>query len=159
VSCWLGVLTEVKNRCCQPAGRVRRPRPKAHKVNGMALQAGLSGRAALVVGAADTARTMRSGDLDVLSTPRLIALCEEATCRAVDGCLEAGHTSVGSRIEFDHVRASRVGSQVTAEAVLEEINGKRLEFSVSAYDLAGPAGRGRVTRVVVETAAFLAKAR
>ena len=49
--------------------------------------------------------------------------------------------------------------QVTAEAVLERVSGNRLEFSVSAHDPAGPVGAGRVTRVVVETAAFLAKAR
>ena len=125
----------------------------------MAPQTGMTGRASLVVSAADTARTLRSGALDVLGTPRLIALCEEATCLAVAGSLAAGHTSAGIRIEFDHVRASRVGSQVTAEAVLERVSGNRLEFSVSVHDPAGLVGAGRVTRVVVETAAFLAKAR
>ena len=125
----------------------------------MAPQTGMTGRAALVVSAADTARTLRSGALDVLGTPRLIALCEEATCLAVAGSLAAGHTSAGIRIEFDHVRASRVGSQVTAEAVLERVSGNRLEFSVSAHVPAGLVGTGKVTRVVVETAAFLAKAR
>ncbi len=125
----------------------------------MALKTGLTGRASLVVGAADTARTMRSGALDVLSTPRLIALCEEATCLAVADSLAAGQTTVGIRVEFDHVCALRTGSQVTAQAVLEEINGKRLEFSVSAHDPAGLVGTGRVTRAVVGTAAFLAKVR
>lgn len=125
----------------------------------MALTTGLAGHASLVVGAADTARTMRSGALDVLSTPRLIALCEEATCLAVAGSLAAGQTTVGIRVEFDHVCALRTGSQVTAQAVLEEIDGKRLAFSVSAHDLVGLVGTGRVTRAVVETAAFLAKAR
>jgi fluoroacetyl-CoA thioesterase len=125
----------------------------------MAPQTGLTGRASLVVGAADTARALGSGDLDVLGTPRLIALCEEATCRALDGSLAAGCTSVGIRIEFDHVRAVRAGSQVTAEAVLERAGQNRLEFSVSASDPAGLVGTGRVTRAVVETAAFLAKAR
>ena len=125
----------------------------------MALQTGMTGRASLVVSAADSARTMRSGALDVLATPRLIALCEEATCLAVDGALAAGQASAGIRIEFDHVCAVRAGSQVTAEAVLERVTGNRLEFSVSAHDPAGLVGSGRVTRVVVETSAFLAKAR
>jgi fluoroacetyl-CoA thioesterase len=125
----------------------------------MALQTGMTGRASLVVGPADTARTMRSGALDVLATPRLIALCEEATCLAVDGALAAGQASAGIRIEFDHVCAVRAGSRVTAEAVLERVTGNRLEFSVSAHDPAGLVGTGRVTRVVVETSAFLAKAR
>ena len=46
---------------------------------------------------------MRSGDVPVLATPRLIALCEEAACRAVDGELGAGRTSVGVRVQFDHL--------------------------------------------------------
>jgi fluoroacetyl-CoA thioesterase len=125
----------------------------------MAPQTGMTGRARMVVEAADTARALRSGALDVLGTPRLIALCEEATCLAVDGSLAAGHTSAGIRIEFDHVRAVPAGTQVTAEAVLERVDGNRLEFSVSAHAPAGVVGTGRVTRVVVETAVFLAKAR
>jgi fluoroacetyl-CoA thioesterase len=125
----------------------------------MAVQTGMTGRAQMVVGTADTARSLRSGALDVLGTPRLIALCEEATCQAVEGSLAAGHTSAGIRIEFDHVRAVRAGSEVTAEAVLGRVDGNRLEFSVSAHGPAGVVGTGRVTRVVVETAAFLAKAR
>ena len=86
-------------------------------------------------------------------------LGDEATCRALAESLAAGQTSVGIRIEFDHLSASRVGSQVTAEAVLEQVNGKQLEFSVSARDPVGLVGTGRVTRVLVETAAFLARAR
>jgi fluoroacetyl-CoA thioesterase len=125
----------------------------------MAVQTGMTGRAQMVVGTADTARSLRSGALDVLGTPRLIALCEEATCQAVAGSLAAGHTSAGIHIEFDHVRAVRAGSPVTAEAVLDRVDGNRLEFSVSAHDRAGVVGTGRVTRVVVEMAAFLAKTR
>jgi fluoroacetyl-CoA thioesterase len=125
----------------------------------MAVQPGMTGRAQMVVGTADTARSLRSGALDVLGTPRLIALCEEATCQAVDGSLAAGHTSAGIRVEFDHVRAVRAGSQVMAEAVLDRIDGDRLEFSVSARGPAGVVGTGRVTRVVVDTAAFLARTR
>ena len=43
----------------------------------------MRGEAELVVGEADTARALGSGTVDVLGTPRLIALCEEASCRAI----------------------------------------------------------------------------
>jgi len=102
---------------------------------------------------------MRSGDVGVLATPRLIALCEEATCLAVTGALPEGRTSVGVRVQVDHLAPVCVGSKVTAEAVLERIEGRRLVFTVSATDSAGLVGAGRVTRVVVETELFLAKAR
>jgi predicted thioesterase len=123
------------------------------------LEPGLTGRAVLVVADGDTALSMRSGDVPVLATPRLIALCEESTCRALDGTLPPGWTSVAGRVQFDHLAPVRVGSSVTTEATLERVEGRRLVFTVSATDPAGLVGAGRITRVLVERQAFLAKAR
>ena len=113
----------------------------------------------LVVGESDTALALRSGDVDVLATPRLIALCEEAACLAVAGALGDGHTSVGVRVQFDHLAPVRMGSEVAAEAILEKVEGRRLVFTVTATDAAGLVGAGKVTRVVVDSEGFLAKAR
>lgn len=123
------------------------------------LEPGLSGRATLVVGVEDTAEKFGSGSVPVLATPRLIALCEEATCRALDGLFEPTKTSVGVRVQFDHLAPLKPGARVTAEAVLERIEGRRLTFTVSASDSAGLVGAGRVTRVVVLVESFLEKAR
>jgi len=120
---------------------------------------GRSGRASRVVTDQDTAAALGSGDVEVLATPRLISLCEEATVQAVSGRLGEGQTSVGVRIQFDHLAPVRVGSEVTAEAVLEKVEGRRLVFTVTATDAAGLVGAGRVTRVVVDLENFLAKAR
>jgi len=123
------------------------------------LDPGRSGRALLVVGEQDTAVALGSGDVDVLATPRLISLCEEATMQAVAGALGPGQTSVGVRVQFDHLAPVRVGSEVKAEAVLEKVEGRRLVFTVTATDAAGLVGAGRVTRVVVDIEGFRAKAR
>jgi len=80
------------------------------------LSAGLKGEARLVVGNEDTARSLRSGDVEVLGTPRLVALLEEATVDAVDGCLDAGSTTVGMRVQVDHLQPTPVGAEVIAEA-------------------------------------------
>jgi fluoroacetyl-CoA thioesterase len=120
---------------------------------------GLNARVSLTVGASDTASAMRSGTVEVLGTPRLIALCEEAACLALAKSLPDSHTTVGVRVQFDHLAPVQTGSEVTAEAVLERVEGRRLVFTVSATDSAGLVGAGRVTRVLVETEAFLAKAR
>ncbi|HXW34447.1 MAG TPA: hotdog domain-containing protein [Acidimicrobiales bacterium] len=125
----------------------------------MHLEPGLNGRATLVVSAPDTALAMHAGDVEVLATPRLIALCEEASCCALAGVLAPGKTSVAGRVQFDHLAPVRVGSEVTAEATLERVEGRRLIFTVSASDKAGLVGAGRVTRVVVEHDGFMAKAR
>ena len=120
---------------------------------------GLRAEVELVVGEADTAVAARSGDVPVLATPRLLALCEEATMAAMVGRLEAGRTTVGMRVQIDHLAPTGVGAKVRAEAILEEVEGPRLTFRVSAHDSRGLIGVGRVTRVVVSTDRFLEKLR
>lgn len=123
----------------------------------MQIDPGLRGDAALVVGAADTARAMGSGDVDVLATPRVIALCEQATVAALSDHLPAGHTTVGMRVQLDHLQPTPVGDRVEAEAVLDRVEGRRLTFTVSAADRRGIVAVGKVTRVLVELERFLAK--
>ena len=117
----------------------------------------------LTVTESDTALSLHSGDVPVLATPRLVALCEEATCRALDDRLGSGRTSVASRVRFDHLVPVPVGSTVTAEATLEKVEGRRLIFTITVTldsdDRAALVAAGRITRVVVERLAFLAKAR
>jgi len=122
------------------------------------IDVGLRGEATLVVTEADTARAMRSGTVDVLATPRVIALCEEATCAALSGRLPEGHTTVGMRVQVDHLQPTPVGATVEAEATLEKIEGRRLTFTVSASDTRGLVAAGKVTRVMVEVERFHGKA-
>jgi fluoroacetyl-CoA thioesterase len=123
---------------------------------------GLSATVLLTVTEADTAECARSGDVPVLATPRLVALCEEASCRALDGRLGAGRTSVASRIQFDHLMPVGIGATVAAEATLERVEGRRLVFTVAATLRSDRhtalVAAGRVTRVVVERERFLDKA-
>ena len=111
----------------------------------------------MTVSDADTARALGSGDVDVLGSPRLIALCEEAAVAAVANALDAGCTTVGMRVQFDHLQPTAVGADVTAEAVLERIDGRRLVFNVSASDPGGLVAAGKFTRVLVDVERFMAK--
>jgi fluoroacetyl-CoA thioesterase len=123
---------------------------------------GLTAQIELTVTEADTAEAFRSGNVPVLATPRLIALCEEATCRATDDHLTSAQASVATRVQFDHLAPVAVGSVVLAEATLVKVEGRRLIFTVSAARLEGDGGglvgAGRVTRVMVDRSVFLAKA-
>jgi fluoroacetyl-CoA thioesterase len=122
------------------------------------VEVGLRGEATMVVTEADTARALKSGTVEVLGTPRLIALCEEATCAALGGRLPEGHTTVGMRVQIDHLQPTAVGQEVVAEATLEKIDGRRLMFTVSASDTRGLVAAGKVTRVLVEVDRFHGKA-
>ena len=124
----------------------------------VALEPGLWGEADLVVGDADTACAMASGDVPVLATPRVVALCEEAVCAALVGHLRTGETSVGMRIQLDHLAPTAVGGKAKAEATLEKVEGRRLIFMVSVSDGRGLIAAGKVTRVIVNVERFLDKA-
>jgi predicted thioesterase len=126
---------------------------------GVALRTGLSARIELSVTDADTAEAFRSGTVPVLATPRLVALCEEASCRAVDGHLPEGATSVGKRVQFDHLVPVGVGSTVWAEATLDRIEGRRLVFTLSVSENGGLVGAGKLVRVVVDRTRFLGSVR
>jgi fluoroacetyl-CoA thioesterase len=125
----------------------------------VALNIGCCGQVELVVSAADTAVSLGTGDVPVLSTPRIVELCEQATVRALAGEVGEGQTSVGFRVELTHVAPIGIGSRVVAVATLDRTEGKRLVFNVTVTDQCGLVAAGRVTRVLVDTAAFLDKAR
>ena len=106
----------------------------------------------------DTAVALGSGGLPVLGTPRLLAWCEAATCRALEGRLPPGSSSVGTSVRLEHLAASRVGEQVTVVALVTSVEGRHLGFEVEATDGVGAVvGRGTVERVVVDDERFLAR--
>jgi fluoroacetyl-CoA thioesterase len=123
------------------------------------VKTGVHGVVELVVTEADTALALGSGDVAVLATPRLSALCEQAACLAVADRLQPGETTVGLRVELTHLAPTRVGSTVRAEATLDRTDGRRLMFTVSASDGCGLVAAGKLTRVVVRRDEFLEKAR
>lgn len=111
----------------------------------------------MVVEEDDTARALCSGQVDVLGTPRVIALCEQASCQAIENDLVDGQTTVGMKVRVDHLQPSPVGAAVTAEATLSKVEGRRLTFNVSASDERGLVAVGKVVRVIVDRDRFMSK--
>lgn len=104
----------------------------------------------------DTAIALGSGDLPVLGTPRLLAWCEEAICAALD--LDEKSSSVGTRVDIEHLAASAVGTVVTATATVIHTDGRLVRFQVAAHDGSGQLiGTGEVRRVVVDRERFMAR--
>jgi predicted thioesterase len=123
------------------------------------LTTGLCAQVELEVSENDTAIAVGSGDVPVLATPRLIALCERAACDALLPHLTDGQTSVGFRAEITHLVPVLVGSRVTAVASFERTEGKRIVFNVTVTDRCGLVAAGKVVRVLVGKDAFMEKAR
>jgi|SRR6516165_651782 predicted thioesterase len=123
----------------------------------MPVKPGLSAEVELVVQEEDTAIALRSGSVPVLATPRVVALCEEATVLALKDELGLQETSVGMKVQLDHLAPTGVGHTVAAEATVEKVNGRRVTFTVSVSDERGLIAVGRVTRVVVDIDRFMDK--
>ena len=125
------------------------------------MRTGDSATLEFTVGGEDTAEAVGSGDLPVLGTPRLLAWAEAATCAAVDPSLEEGQTSVGTRVQLDHIAASPVGADVAVTATVSHADGRLVRFEVVAEHTVGEetkvVGHGEVTRVVVDRDRFLAR--
>lgn len=125
-------------------------------VAGVELLSGLRAEVEHRVGDGDTAVALGSGDVPVLGTPRLVALAEAATVAALAGRLAVGQTSVGTRVELDHLAATPVGGTVRVRAELVAVDGRALRFAVWADDADGrEIGRGSVSRAVVDRERFL----
>jgi predicted thioesterase len=126
----------------------------------MGIDVGLTAGLVHTVGVEDTARFVGSGDLDVLATPRLLALAEAATVAALDEAVPTGRTTVGTRVQLEHLRPTPVGETVTVAAALRRVDGRLLRFEVVVTDDADRlVGRGEVTRVVVDRLEFLGRTR
>jgi fluoroacetyl-CoA thioesterase len=108
----------------------------------------------------DTAQALGSGSLPVLATPRLLAWCEATTCAVIDPSLEETRTSVGTRVQLEHVAASPVGAEVQVSATIAHVDGRLVRFEIVAHHASADEqliGHGEVTRVVVDRDRFLSR--
>lgn len=104
-----------------------------------------------------TAEYIGSGDLAVLATPAMCALMENAAMMAVAPHLKEGQTTVGTALNIEHSKATKVGEVITATAVLTEINGRELKFNIAARDQVSIIGEGTHSRFIVNREKFMAK--
>lgn len=122
-----------------------------------AIAPGLVGEAALLVEESHTARHLGSGGVEVLATPVMIALMEDAARSSVDSKLDQGQLSVGVNLNVSHLAATPVGMRVTARAELVAVDGRRLTFKVEAYDEREKIGEGTHVRAIINLDDFMAR--
>lgn len=104
-----------------------------------------------------TAAELGSGTLPVFATPALVAFVEKACLLLAAQYLPSEQTTVGTQIEITHVKATPMGKTVFAQAVVTEVDNKKLLFSVKAWDDKGEIGHGNHIRFIVDTKKFMEK--
>ena len=86
----------------------------------------------------------------VFATPVMLLFMENAALNAVREFLEPGESVVGTAISLSHLAATPVGHRVTAEAEVVNVDGRKIEFKVSARDEIELIGEGTHERMVVD---------
>lgn len=103
------------------------------------------------------ASVVGSGTVDVYATPMVVALMENAAAALAKESLDDEFTTVGTKIQIDHLSATPLGADVYATATLTESDGRKFIFTVEAYDNAGLIAKGTHERFSVNAKKFLSK--
>ena len=121
------------------------------------LKVGMELKKDYMVTRTETAQTMGSGGLEVLATPILVAWAENAAYEMAELCLPDEQTTVGVNINLNHIAATPVGMKVRIKVVLTNIESRRLDFTVEAWDTVQKIGEGTHQRFVVQKMKFMGK--
>lgn len=119
-----------------------------------ALKPGLTGQVSLVVTEAHTAKHLGSGSVQVLATPQMILLMEQASVAAIDHLLPEGYRTVGIGLDVRHLAPTPVGFEVRAMSELIEVDGRRLTCRVQVHDGIEVVGEGTHRRAIIEIRQF-----
>jgi fluoroacetyl-CoA thioesterase len=90
----------------------------------------------------------------VLATPVMIMIMENAALNAIRGSLDPGESAVGTAVNICHLAPTPAGRQVTGEAEVTKIDGRRIEFAVRAIEGGKEIGTGTHSRAVINAAKF-----
>ncbi|MFB3852392.1 MAG: thioesterase family protein [Vicinamibacterales bacterium] len=119
------------------------------------LEPGLRGTASCTVTPDQTAVAYGSGSVPVYATPAMVALMERASVAALSEALPAHQTSVGVRLEVSHLAATPPGETVRAEAVVTAVDGRKITFTIEAFDSTERIGEAVHERAIVSRDRFL----
>ena len=116
---------------------------------------GAEGSFALTVAPQHLANQFKDAALPpVLATPVMIMMMENAALNAIKPYLDAGESALGTRVDVRHLAATPAGRQVTGEARVTAVDGRRIEFSIRATDGEEEIGVGTHERMVIQLAKF-----
>ena len=121
------------------------------------LEVGLQLQEDYVIKREHASKSVGSGEVEVLSTPSMIAFIEQTSRRCVQPKLPIEHTTVGIRVDVRHLKPVPIGEKLSVTTTLIEINNRKLTFEVKAEWQNKTIGVGRHERFIVNKKKFLQK--
>lgn len=102
-----------------------------------------------------SAATVGSGELDVLSTPALIAFMENVAKELAQNDLKDNQTTVGIEVNIHHLKATAIGQTVRVIATLVKQTNAVLFCDVEAFEGDNLIGQGQHNRAIVDVDKFM----
>jgi len=102
-----------------------------------------------------TASHVGSGGVDVLATPILILLFEQTARDSVQDALPEGITSVGVKVDIEHVSATPIGELVAVSSEVISVEGNLITYLVEANDEHSRIGGGTHRRYIITLKRFM----
>ncbi len=121
----------------------------------MPLEPGIAHEVEYVVGPGMLASDMGNPGVDVLGTPTVFWMVEDAAVRLIAAHLASGQATVGAHVSLRHLAATPPGMRVRARAALRAVDGRRLRFAVELFDEHEKIAEAEHDRVIVDLQRFL----
>jgi fluoroacetyl-CoA thioesterase len=104
-----------------------------------------------------TAQKAGNQGVDVLSTPMLVQLVEEAAMHCIAPALAPEAITLGTHIDLAHHKLVPVGFIVRTEVEVVMVDGPRISFAVTVYDEREAVAEGTHERYIMDKAQFRIK--
>ena len=91
---------------------------------------------------------------EVFATGFMVGFIEWACIKALMPHLDEGEQTVGTHVNVSHQAATPIGMEVSANVELVEFDGKRLVFSIEAFDERDLISKGTHERFVINRKRF-----
>ena len=101
-----------------------------------------------------TAEKAGNRGVDVLSTPMLLQLVEEASMQCVAPMLDDDEITLGTHVDLAHVASTPVGLIVRTEVEVLKVDGRRIEYAFTAFDEREKIAEGTHERYVTSREKF-----
>jgi predicted thioesterase len=88
----------------------------------------------------------------VYATPALVRDVEAAASELLRAHLDDGESTVGARVEIDHLGATLLGMSAEISVRVAAVDGRQVSLEFDGRDSVEPICRGRHTRLVVDAA-------
>ncbi len=101
-----------------------------------------------------TAEKAGNKGVDVLSTPMLMQLVEEAAMACIAPLLDPEEITLGTHIDLEHRSPVPVGFIVRTEVEVVLVDGPRVSFAVQVFDEQEAVAEGTHERYIMDRAKF-----